>query len=122
MGKRVIDAVDGPGFLVNRCNRPWGVEALKLLSEKIAPLETIDRIMRLGGGFRMGPFELMDLVGVDVGLAVSRSFYEQSFGEPRWQPSPITVKTVAAGRLGRKSKRGYYDYRDGTDSLPRPRP
>jgi 3-hydroxybutyryl-CoA dehydrogenase len=58
----------------------------------------------------MGPFELMDLVGVDVGLAVSRSFYEQSFGEPRWRPSPITVKTVAAGRLGRKSGRGYYGY------------
>ena len=60
----------------------------------------IDRICRLGGGFRMGPFELMDLVGVDVGLDISRSFYEQSFGEPRWRPSPITVKTVAAGRLG----------------------
>lgn len=122
MGKRVIDAVDGPGFLVNRCNRPWGVEALKLLSERIAPLETIDRIVRQGGGFRMGPFELMDLVGVDVGLAVSSSFYEQSFGEPRWQPSPITVKTVAAGRLGRKSKRGYYDYRQGTDAYRPPDP
>ena len=110
MGKRVIDAVDGPGFLVNRCNRPWGLEALKLLSEGIATVEQIDRICRLGGGFRMGPFELMDLVGVDVGLDISRSFYEQSFGEPRWQPSPITVKTVAAGRNGRKSGRGYYEY------------
>jgi 3-hydroxybutyryl-CoA dehydrogenase len=120
MGKRVIDAIDGPGFLVNRCNRPWGVEALKLLSERIAPLETIDRIMRQAGGFRMGPFELMDLVGVDVGLEVSKSFYEQSFGEPRWQPSPITVKTVAAGRLGRKSKRGYYDYTRGTDAYREP--
>jgi 3-hydroxybutyryl-CoA dehydrogenase len=120
MGKRVIDAIDGPGFLVNRCNRPWGVEALKLLSERIAPLETIDRVMRQAGGFRMGPFELMDLVGVDVGLAVSKSFYEQSFGEPRWQPSPITVKTVSAGRLGRKSKRGYYDYSAGTDSYREP--
>jgi 3-hydroxybutyryl-CoA dehydrogenase len=120
MGKRVIDAVDGPGFLVNRCNRPWGTEALKILQERIAPLETIDRIMRQGGGFRMGPFELMDLVGVDVGLAVSKSFHEQSFGEPRWQPSPITVKAVAAGRLGRKSQRGYYDYRGGTDSYREP--
>jgi 3-hydroxybutyryl-CoA dehydrogenase len=116
MGKHVIVAVDGPGFLVNRCNRPWGVEALKLLSERVAPLEEIDRICRLGGGFRMGPFELMDLVGVDTGLDVSRSFYEQSFGEPRWQPSPITVKTVAAGRYGRKSGRGYYDYSNGTDN------
>jgi 3-hydroxybutyryl-CoA dehydrogenase len=108
--------VDGPGFLVNRCNRPWGLEALKLLSEGAASLEEIDRICRLGGGFRMGPFELMDLVGIDTGLDVARSFYEQSFGEPRWQPSPISVKTVAAGRVGRKCGRGFYDYSDGTDS------
>jgi 3-hydroxybutyryl-CoA dehydrogenase len=113
MGKHVIEAADGPGFLVNRCNRPFGLEALRLLQERIAPLEEIDRICRLGGGFRMGPFELMDLVGVDVGLDVSHSFYEQSFGEPRWRPSPITVRTVAAGRLGRKSGRGFYDYAGG---------
>jgi len=113
MGKVVIIAADGPGFLVNRCNRPFGLEALKLLQERIAPLPEIDRICRLGGGFQMGPFELMDLVGVDVGLAVSRSFYEQSFGEPRWRPSPIATRMVAAGRLGRKAGRGYYDYADG---------
>ncbi len=122
MGKHVIVAVDGPGFLVNRCNRPWALEALKLLSEGAASLEEIDRICRLGGGFRMGPFELMDLVGVDTGLDVSRSFYEQSFGEPRWQPSPISVKTVAAGRHGRKSGRGYYDYSQGTDKYRDPDP
>jgi 3-hydroxybutyryl-CoA dehydrogenase len=116
MGKHVIDAIDGPGFLVNRSNRPFGLEALKLLQEQIAPLQDIDRICRQGGRFRMGPFELMDLVGVDTGLDVSRSFYEQSFGEPRWRPSAITVKAVAAGRLGRKSGRGYYDYREGTDA------
>jgi 3-hydroxybutyryl-CoA dehydrogenase len=109
MGKHVIDAADGPGFLVNRCNRPFGLEALTLLAEQVAPIEVIDRACRLGGGFRMGPFELMDLVGLDVGLDVSRSFYEQSFGEPRWRPSPITVRAVAAGRLGRKSGQGYYD-------------
>jgi 3-hydroxybutyryl-CoA dehydrogenase len=119
MGKYVIIAVDGPGFLVNRCNRPFGLEALKLLQERIAPIEEIDRICRLEGGFRMGPFELMDLVGVDVGLDVARSFYEQSFGEPRWRPSPIAVRTVAAGRLGRKSGRGYYDY-DGESGQYRP--
>jgi 3-hydroxybutyryl-CoA dehydrogenase len=110
MGKHVIDAADGPGFLVNRCNRPFGLEALKLLQERVASIEQIDVICRLGGGFRMGPFELMDLVGVDTGFDVSRSFYEQSFGEPRWRPSPITARYVAAGRHGRKSGRGYYDY------------
>jgi 3-hydroxybutyryl-CoA dehydrogenase len=125
MGKRVIDAVDGPGFIVNRCNRPFGLEALRLATEQVARIEEIDRICRMGGAFRMGPFELMDLVGVDVGLEISRSFYEQSFGEPRWRPSPMTVKTVAAGRHGRKSGRGYYDYPpdgrhrpDDPDQLP----
>jgi 3-hydroxybutyryl-CoA dehydrogenase len=122
MGRVVIDAVDGPGFLVNRCNRPFGLEALKLLQERIAPLEEIDRICRQGGGFRMGPFELMDLVGVDVGLDVSRSFYEQSFGEPRWRPSPITARMVAAGRLGRKAGRGYYDYSGGSHRPEDPEP
>ncbi|HTU28610.1 MAG TPA: 3-hydroxyacyl-CoA dehydrogenase NAD-binding domain-containing protein [Solirubrobacteraceae bacterium] len=109
-GKHVIEAADGIGFLVNRCNRPFGLEGLKLLAERMAPLETIDRICRMGGGFRMGPFELMDLVGVDTGLDISRSFFEQSFAEPRWRPSPITVRTVAAGRHGRKTGRGYYEY------------
>jgi 3-hydroxybutyryl-CoA dehydrogenase len=110
MGKRVIRAKDGPGFLVNRCNRPFGLEALRLLSERISEIETIDRICRLQGGFRMGPFELMDLVGIDTGLEISRSFYEQSFYEPRWRPSPISARYVAAGMYGRKSRRGYYDY------------
>lgn len=113
MGKRVIVAADGPGFLVNRSGRPFGLEALRLMEENIAPPETIDRICRVEGGFRMGPFELRDLVGLDTSLDVARSFYEQSFGEPRWRPSPITVRMVAAGRTGRKSGRGYYDYRDG---------
>src|ERR1039458_4087619 len=86
MGKDTIRAADGPGFLVNRCNRPFGLEALRILQERIANVETIDRIVRMEGGFRMGPFELMDLVGVDTGLEISKSFYEQSFGEPRWRP------------------------------------
>ncbi len=110
MGKTVIRATDGPGFLVNRCNRPFGLEALRLLGERIADIETIDRIVRLGGGFRMGPFELSDLVGVDTGFDVARSFYELSFGEPRWRPSPIQAQRVAAGLHGRKTGRGYYDY------------
>ncbi|HTB70011.1 MAG TPA: 3-hydroxyacyl-CoA dehydrogenase NAD-binding domain-containing protein [Solirubrobacteraceae bacterium] len=110
MGKRVIHASDGPGFLVNRCNRPFGLEALRLLQERIADVQTIDRICRVQGGFRMGPFELMDLVGVDVGFEISKSFFEQSFGEPRWRPSPIAARYVAAGLHGRKTGRGYYVY------------
>jgi 3-hydroxybutyryl-CoA dehydrogenase len=110
MGKTVIRASDGPGFLVNRCNRPFGLEALRLLGERIADVETIDRICRMEGGFRMGPFELMDLVGVDVGFEISKSFYAQSFGEPRWRPSPIAARYVAAGLHGRKAGRGYYSY------------
>jgi 3-hydroxybutyryl-CoA dehydrogenase len=110
MGKDVIRASDGPGFLVNRCNRPFGLEALRLLAEQIADVPTIDRIVRVGGGFRMGPFELSDLVGVDTGFDVAKSFYELSFGEPRWRPSPIQARQVAAGLHGRKTGRGYYDY------------
>src|SRR5437763_12997464 len=122
MGKRVIVASDGPGFLVNRCGRPFGAESLRLLQEHVATIEQIDRICRLGGGFRMGPFELMDLVGVDVGFDVSRSFYEQSFGEPRWRPSMITARLVAAGRRGRKAGRGYYDYTAGPHRPEDPEP
>ena len=113
MGKRVIVAADGPGFLVNRCARPYTAEALRLLQEGAASAEAIDRICRLGGGFPMGPFELMDLVGIDVGLEVAKSFAELSFGEPRWRPSPLQAQMVAAGRLGRKTGRGWYSYGGG---------
>jgi 3-hydroxybutyryl-CoA dehydrogenase len=122
MGKTVIRAGDGPGFLVNRCNRPFGLEALRLLQERLADIETIDRICRMEGGFRMGPFELMDLVGVDTGLEISKSFYAQSFGEPRWRPSPIAARYVAAGLHGRKSGRGYYTYGEGSHRPEDPGP
>jgi 3-hydroxybutyryl-CoA dehydrogenase len=118
MGKEVIVAADGPGFLVNRCGRPFNGEGLRLLQERVATHEQIDRICRLGGGFRMGPFELMDLVGIDVGFEVAKSFDELSFGEPRWRPNPIQARMVAAGRLGRKTGRGYYEY--GEDGSYRP--
>jgi len=124
MGKRVIVARDGPGFLANRCARPFGMEALKLLSERVADHATIDRIVRMGGGFRMGPFELADLVGIDVGFEVSKSFWEQSFHEPRWRPSMVQARMVQAGRYGRKAGRGYYDYSGDAyrDDDPEPPP
>jgi 3-hydroxybutyryl-CoA dehydrogenase len=113
MGRTPIRAADGPGFLANRLFRPYSLEALRLLGDGVATHEEIDRACRLGGGFRMGPFELMDLIGVDVGFEVAKSFYEQSFHEPRWRPSPIQAKMAAAGRHGRKTGRGYYDYASG---------
>ena len=123
MGKEVIVAADGPGFLVNRCGRPFNGEGLRLLQERVATHEQIDRICRLGGGFRMGPFELMDLVGIDVGFEVAKSFEELSFGEPRWRPNPIQARMVAAGRLGRKTGRGYYGYaEDGSYRQDDPEP
>ena len=113
MGRRVVEVADGIGFLVNRCNRPFSLEALRIVHEGLATPEQVDRICRLGGGFRMGPFELMDLVGVDVGLEIARSFFEQSFHEPRWRPSPLQRRMVDAGHLGRKAGRGWYEYPDG---------
>jgi 3-hydroxybutyryl-CoA dehydrogenase len=125
MGRRVIEAADGPGFLVNRCNRPFGLEALRLLQERLAGVEDIDAIVR-AAGFRMGPFELADLVGLDTGLEVAKSFYELSFGEPRWRPSPLAAQKVAAGHLGRKAGRGWYSYNNGEphrpDDPPAPEP
>jgi 3-hydroxybutyryl-CoA dehydrogenase len=113
MGRRVVEVSDGIGFLVNRCNRPFSLEALRIVHEGLATPEQVDRICRLGGGFRMGPFELMDLVGVDVGLEIACSFFEQSFHEPRWRPSPLQRRKVDAGHLGRKAGRGWYEYPGG---------
>ena len=110
MGRTPVRAADEIGFVGNRCARPYSLEALRLLGDRVADAPTIDRICRIGGGFRMGPFELTDLVGVDVNFEVAKSFWEQSFHEPRWQPHPIQQQMVSAGRLGRKAGRGYYDY------------
>ncbi len=113
MGRTPVRAADGIGFLANRAARPFSLEALRLYGERVAEPDQIDRIVRIGGGYRMGPFELMDLIGIDVNLSVARSFYEQSFGEPRWRPHPLQERMVAAGRLGRKTGRGWYRYDDG---------
>lgn len=113
MGRTPVRAADGIGFLANRAARPFGLEALRLLGERIAAVDQIDRIVRIGGGYRMGPFELQDLIGIDVNLGVARSFYDQSFGEPRWRPHPLQQRMVDSGRLGRKSGVGWYRYDDG---------
>ena len=110
MGKHVIDAADGAGFLVNRCNRPFALEALRLVEQRIATPEQVDRICRMAGGFRMGPFELMDLVGIDVGFGGRGVVLRAVFGEPRWRPSPLAARAVAAGRHGRKTGEGWYRY------------
>ncbi len=121
MGRTPVSATDSPGFIANRCARPFSLEALRLFGEGIADPEQIDRIVRIGGGYRMGPFELTDLVGVDVNLEVAKSFYEQAGHEPRWEPHPIQFEMVAAGRLGRKAGRGYYDYSLGEHRPPDPK-
>ncbi len=110
LGKTPVVCKDTPGFIVNRVARPFYGEALRLLGEGIAPVEVIDRIVRLEGGFKMGPFELMDLIGIDVNYAVTQSVYEQFFHEPRFRPHPIQRQMVEAGTLGRKTKRGFYTY------------
>jgi len=120
MGRTPIRAKDSPGFIANRLARPFTLESLRMLAEGVADAETIDRVCRVGGGFRMGPFELIDLIGLDVNLSVARSFYAQG-GEPeRWRPSPIQEGLVAEGRLGRKSGRGFYEYSDSARREPDP--
>jgi 3-hydroxybutyryl-CoA dehydrogenase len=110
MGRTAIRAKDSPGFVANRLARPFSLESLRMLGDGLADAPTIDCIVRLGGGFRMGPFELLDLIGLDVNLEIARSFFAQG-GEPeRWRPSPIQEKLVAEGRFGRKSHHGYYEY------------
>ena len=112
LGKRVIVAPDSPGFLVNRCGRAFSGEAMRLVIERVAGVDQIDRICRMAGGFRMGPFELMDLVGIDVSLAIAKSFAELSFGEPRWRPTALHARMAASGNHGRKTGRGWYSYDD----------
>jgi 3-hydroxybutyryl-CoA dehydrogenase len=119
MGRTPIRTRDSVGFVANRCVRPFFLESLRMLAEGVARHDEIDRIVRLGAGLRMGPFELMDLIGIDVNFAVARSFWEQSFGEPRWRPSPIHERMVASGRLGRKTGHGFYTYEKGEPHRPR---
>ncbi len=110
LGKTPVRAKDTPGFVVNRVARPFYLEALRILGEGRLAHDEIDRIMKGAGRFRMGPFELMDLIGIDVNFAVSRSVYEAFFQEPRFRPHPIQQRMVESGLLGRKTGRGFYEY------------
>ncbi|GIW28004.1 MAG: 3-hydroxyacyl-CoA dehydrogenase [Meiothermus sp.] len=119
-GKEPVQVVDAPGFLVNRVARPFYGEALRLHGEGIAK-EHIDWILR-GLGFPMGPFELMDLIGLDVNYAASTSVYQAFYGEPRYRPHPLQYQRVAAGMLGRKTGQGWYTYPPGPPKPPAPPP
>ncbi len=118
-GKVPVVATDTPGFIVNRVARPFYGEAIRLLEERVADCATIDWAMRSIAGFKMGPFELMDFIGHDVNFAVTSAVYEAMFHDPRYRPSLTQQRLVQAGRLGRKSGRGFYDHAPG---VPTPAP
>ncbi len=112
-GKTPVNARSTPGFIVNRVARPFYAEALRVLEERGADCATIDAVMRDVGGFRMGPFELMDLIGNDVNYAVTRSVFDAFYGDPRFTPSNLQLELVQAGYLGRKAGLGFYAYQAG---------
>ena len=109
IGKTAVLAKDSPGFIVNRVARHFYIESIRHLEENIAGVETIDALLR-SSGFKMGPFELMDLIGVDTNLAVTKSVYEGFQQDPKFMPSRTQQQLVDRGDLGRKAGRGFYDY------------
>ncbi len=117
-GKTTVLAKDTPGFIVNRIARPFYTEALRILDEGIADTSTIDWAMKEIGGFKMGPFELMDLIGNDVNYKVTESIFEQSYFEARFKPSITQKRLVEAKMLGKKTGRGFYDYSQETQKSP----
>jgi 3-hydroxybutyryl-CoA dehydrogenase len=122
LGKRMtrepVRVKDAPGFLVNQVGRGYSLEASHLVSEGVASFVEVDRVMRDVGGFRMGPFELMDLTALDVTQPASELLYTQFFHEPRYRPSLVMRSRLDAGILGRKVKRGFYDYGSGEQAVP----
>jgi 3-hydroxybutyryl-CoA dehydrogenase len=120
-GHKPVRAKDTPGFIVNHAGRGYGTEALRILGEGIAEFYDVDRILRDCAGFRLGPFELLDLTGLDVSHPVMESIYRQYYEEPRFRPSPLTAQRVAAGLLGRKSGSGFYRHENGKQQeIPEP--
>lgn len=118
MGHTAVQAKDTPGFIVNHAGRGYGTEALRIAGEGVADFATIDRILKDQAGFRLGPFELLDLTALDVSHPVMESIYRQYYEEPRFRPSVITAQRLAAGALGRKTGEGFYRYVDGVAQLP----
>jgi 3-hydroxybutyryl-CoA dehydrogenase len=117
--KVVVLAKDTPGFIVNRVARPFYGESIRIYEEGIADMATIDWALKTIGGFKMGPFELMDYIGNDINYTVTETVFKEFFYDPRYKPSFTQKRVVEAGRLGRKTGRGYYDYSEGA-SQPQP--
>lgn len=118
MGHTPVQAQDTPGFIVNHAGRGYGTEALRIVGEQVADFATIDRILKDQAGFKLGPFELMDLTGLDVSHPVMESVYQQYYGEPRYRPSVLTAQRLAGGVLGRKTQDGFYRYADKKMQVP----
>jgi 3-hydroxybutyryl-CoA dehydrogenase len=118
MGHTPVRAQDTPGFIVNHAGRAYGTEALRIVGESVADFATIDRILRDQAGFRLGPFELMDLTALDVSHPVMESVYNQYYQEPRYRPSVITAQRLAGGIVGKKAGEGFYAYTDGLAQVP----
>ena len=117
MDKVPVIAADMPGFIVNRVARPFYGEALKIVGEGVGTILSVDAAMRTAG-FPMGPFELMDLIGIDINFAVTKSVFEAFFGEPRFRPHPIQQRMVESGTIGKKSGKGFYSYDGGVRGEP----
>ena len=118
MGHTPVQAQDTPGFIVNHAGRAYGTEALRIVGEGITDFATVDRILKDQAGFKLGPFELMDLTALDVSHPVMESIYQQYYQEPRYRPSVITARLLAGGMLGKKTGEGFYRYANGAADWP----